>query len=241
MNVKLAKIHDLIEMKCIELGFNDYSWCDFLYSPENTFSPEPALWFIGLNPNKGDASGDGKCKIKLKLRNAFYADKWGVNKPNALQQQVKALFEKLDEERGGNNYKALMDETLTANFFPFATKGWDDPHVNLRQWELGIAFSWELWNKVMDLFIPKVIVTLTTHVADRFNEMLQVRDWIPDKNPVNKATGWGNVQSRVHRLHNGDRKILIIGFPHLSQYKIFSSKNCNDHVAEMVTLITQSL
>ncbi len=242
MSLKIAEIHSNIEAKCRELGFNHDSWCDFLYSHPATFSPETDMWFIGLNPGMGEnEKGDGKCAIQKTCTNEYHAAQWGSNGRNSLQVQVCAFFEKLSQYLGRQDHEQFMNEVLTANFFPFATRGWNDKNITKRQWDEGIAFSTKLWTGILYQMTPKVIVTLTTHVSKRLSTTLQQLGWTPVTGPKQDKVGWGRVKAFSQEMTKNGRNVLIIGLPHLSHYKIFSRDECQGYVEKAVKKISCAL
>jgi hypothetical protein len=217
-----------IEKTYVELGYI-HGW-RFLYTAVDTLEKPARLIFLGLNPSLPE--GEEAIIIpNVQRGNAFRVEQWG-DRGTRLQKQVKMFFQflatRLEQDRD-----QFMDTTLTLNFCPFRSPGWEC----LRQLNGPVAFSRELLRSICQFSHPSAIVCMgldtpygevkTLYQDMGYNEPEDEQTW---------NTGWGNHHCRGQTFTNGGHELLIVGLPHLSRYGIFLRQepiDIPDHVQYM--------
>src|SRR3954453_18948502 len=126
----------------------------FLESPAATLSPYSRIAFIGLNPsgrNYEPPQGSGEAG------NAYRVGRRGPGgQADALQAQVRRMYEALARDAGPLTASELMDETLAGNFCPFRSPLW----AQLERRRESIDFSLGLWAEVLDVARPRAVICL---------------------------------------------------------------------------------
>jgi len=208
---KIRREHD-------RLGHN-LGW-RFLYSPRRTFASSTRIVFIGQNP------GGCRCESpvpSVENGNAYRVEPW--NKPylNALQKQVCAFYWLISRVLPGNDMCRLMDDTLAANFCPFRSPSWNQ----LRKKEESLRFSRKLWRDIFRLLGPEVIVTLSYQVRDEIDQLFRGIERPRSLSCRWRSSAGGILKYRLAYVRHGGKRVLLIGLPHLSRFKIFDRKRGN--------------
>ena len=210
-----------------------YGW-RFLYTPKKTLSPKTKIVFIGLNPGGGKKEDP---KPSVETGNAYRetVEPWANGELSPLQRQVSAFYALLSSAWPGTNVRTLMDGSLSANFIPFRSGN----IANLNDTEGSLRFAKELWDDILDLIAPTVIVTMGSDVTRHLDQLLKSRDGVQiDDQP---KCDWGNVRYRLASTILAGKKVLLIGLPHLSRFRIFGRKNDERTFAPLVKAMKQHL
>jgi hypothetical protein len=172
----------------------------FLASPRKTLALGTKAAFFTLNPGEGWIDPDHG-RESSEGGSAFLRERWkGYPAGEApLQIQFRCLFAWLGLK---------PDETLTAYFIPFRSP--DYKTLPLRSESM--AFSVELWRKILPVVRPPLVVCLGDAVAQGLHEI-----WGPALTETPYETGWGDVHAYVSVYD--DRRLLQL--PHLSRFPIF--------------------
>lgn len=228
------KMIELIENKHSELGYK-FGW-RFLYSPKSTFSANAKLMFIGLNPG----GSNYQAIPSVEEGNAYRVERNWSSDGVKLQQEVNSLFleiaRKLKNPSVDKN--SLMDSTLTSNFCPFKSETWKE----LPNQDAAVNFSLNLWSSIFDeLSInPSVIICMGKEPHKYFQMILVHLKYAVTSNQ-HKPTGWGNITYTVTELTSDSKKILMVRIPHLSRFKIISSRKCTKQASELTSVIAERL
>ena len=208
----------------------------FLYTPAKTLNSKSEIIFIGLNPGGGEYEPP---KASVENGNAYRdgVEPWGKDRklPNSLQFQVSALYDLLSSAWPGTKGSTLMDKSLSANFIPFRSgnrAGLKNPKDSLR-------FAKKLWEEILGLVAPKVIITMGKEVTHHLDELLESRSEIDIVDEP--KCDWGKLRYRLAFSTLAGRRVLLIGLPHLSRFGIFSRKNYKRTFAPLVKAVKQHL
>ncbi len=193
----------------------------FLMSSRRTLAAETKIALIALNPG-GDKfeppmpSCDGS---------AYLYEKWIKHGKSKLQEQVKKLFEQIAERTSHENYKDLLNNSLSAQYIPFRSKD----IKSLLSRPASEEFSKALWKNIFSKCIkPKLVITL----SDAFyaiSTVLQDQDSGYEllRNPkiaTEVNTKWNDAKARFKVFQDSEGDICtLVGLPHLSRYQIFSA------------------
>ena len=193
----------------------------FLYGPKRTFSRNTRIFLIGLNPG-GRHYQRGLASVEA--GNAYRGVElwhWG-ERQNALQSQVCLFAEEL-ARRLHCNRDELMDEMLVSNFCPFRSPRIEEMKPKLRA--QSFAYSRRLWSNIFDVVLPLAIVCIGFAPHDEFCRILEDKGFRADTRRY--SAGWGVVSYKLTQLTSNDRRILLVGLPHLSTFKIFGREGTN--------------
>lgn len=205
-----------------ELG-HSMSW-SFPYTPQSTLHSSQKLFFIGLNP----AGKEGEHYLEERSceeGNDYLLGDWDRKKwergNSPLQLQVQELFKRIAASMGESvNYRAIMNESLAANYVPFRSSKWD----SLGNKESTLVFVRELWSDILSFVQPSVIVCIASVAYQDLRSILEKEGFIGSEE--REDIGWGKATYCLTELHKRKRTIILIRLPHLSKYKVFSRANC---------------
>ncbi len=230
-----AKCVDEIGRKYQELDYS-LGWI-FLYTPAKTLSLETRIVFIGLNPGGPDYE---EPKQSSEDGNAYRIGCWGRNgrkgiKSN-LQEQICKFYKELASETN-DQWDCLMDSTLAANFCPFRSKDW----ASFQNKKEAIEFSKYLWDNLFDNLNPSVVLCLGGKVQRHIHSLL-ISKGLKNISPIeNFDTGWGEIKCSVAQFAAGQKKMIVVGLPHLSRFGIFGRKNASPDLQRLVKIIADHL
>lgn len=217
------EITDYIE--CLnELSGNELGW-GLLYGPyRNMLMPRYPIAFFGLNPGgscwtEGAISSEGKC--------AYYDESWGAPAGEApLQQQMRSLFSPLGKMVGAT-YRELMDGCLMTNYIPIRSPNWQ----TLKNKPLIIEKMRSVWAERFQKVHSDLYVTISKFVFDELHHLLSGQGYQQIGTEHRAQIGWGRVTYQIRWYEREGKRSMLIRLPHLSTYKIFSNKNCEEQIA----------
>lgn len=220
----------------VEAAYSEYGFklgWRFLYSPANTLSASTRLMFVGLNPGVGGASDQGIASVET--GSAYRVESNWSSDGKRLQKEVVQLFEAISAKlKVDRNH--LMDGTLTANFCPFKSETFSKL-PNRRE---AIKFSHKLWRDVFFNLRPTVIICMGRRPFNHFHRIL-IEQGFQVKTADRKPTGWGSVTYMIEELVLDCRELMMVQIPHLSRFKIVSSKKCSRKIDGLVSSIVARL
>ncbi|MBK9519673.1 MAG: hypothetical protein IPO09_20565 [Anaeromyxobacter sp.] len=173
----------------------------FLLSPRRTFVRGARTVLLSLHPG-GNAEYPEQPKASCERGSAYLLESWHDRPPGQapLQVQVQKLLDCLGE---------TPDTTLAAYFLPFRAPDGD----SMAQPEKSREFAVMLWNELLPALDPQVLVVLG---ADTYAGVAEVLG--NAKYEIRMPVGWGSQTATLAQFGNR----LVVRFPHLSQFKIFS-------------------
>lgn len=220
MTAYIERLNGLIDNK---LGWG------LLFGPyKNMLMPRYPIAFFGLNPGgcgwtEGAISSEGKC--------AYYDEAWGAPAGEApLQQQMRSLFSPLGEMVGAT-YQELMDGCLMTNYIPVRSTNW----LMLKNKPLIIEHMRLFWAERLRQVHSDIYITISKLVFDELHHLLSGQGYQQIGTEHRAQIGWGLVTYQIRWYEREGKRSMLIRLPHLSTYKIFSNKNCEEHIAYIMS------
>lgn len=125
-----------------------------------------------------------------------------------------------------------MDQSLAANFVPFRSQKW----TTLANKKESLIFADMLWSDIIDFITPRAIVSIAEIPFNHLLTVLQNKGFkIVAKTKA--CIGWGNVTYSLMRLTFNNASIVVVRLPHLSTYKIFNRKQCEEPIKKFTSEI----
>lgn len=206
-----------------ELSDNSLGW-GLLFGPcENMLAPRYPIAFFGLNPGgsgwtEGAISSEGKC--------AYYDESWGAPAGEApLQQQMRSLFSPLGKMVGAT-YQEVMDGCLMANYIPVRSPNWQ----MLKNKSLIIEHMRLFWAMRLRQVHSNLYITISKLVFDELHHLLVEQGYQQIGTEHRAQIGWGRVAYQIRWYEREGKRSMLVRLPHLSTYKIFSNKNCEEQI-----------
>jgi len=225
MNQQLTEIQALLEM-------NPGSY-RFLYTkPESVNSP---YIFVGLNP-----AGKPTDPKDLYVANgsAYTQEKWAQGKKgptyNPLQQQVRSLFSNMATHLDIKDWEDFMSSWLISNYVFYRSPKWADMQTEDKKPH--IANCKMIWRQLFAANKPRIIITNGYDTYTNMIALLATAGWSKEsENKTKKA--WSGPHIAV--LKNDQARCLVIGFGHLSTFKVINRPETKDAMENVYKLIKQ--
>jgi hypothetical protein len=206
----------------------------FLESPAATLSPYTRLAFVGLNPSGNNYEPP---QLSVEAGNAYRVERWGPGgQPDALQAQVRRMYEALAREADSLTASELMDETLAGNFCPFRSPLW----AQLERRRESIEFSRRLWADALDIARPRAVICLGES-ARLMREVLALQGAHEVEAPVMHRVELGDVSLSISRHATVSRETVLVGLPHLSRFPFFGAPQSRAAVAALTEAVVPAL
>jgi hypothetical protein len=237
--MKFDEIVKRIEEKSHELGINA-GW-RFLYGHETTLTDNNGILLITLNPggeeageNQGQASCNNGHAILNEVwprRNEVEKQKNGIEintKPgeSPLQKQLQKMFE-IIEDHLGQKRDEVLTKSLSGYFIPFRSPNWKSFIKKKDISDEAIEFSKGIWKEILQNQNPRLIICIDKIAYKNLKSILVELDY-KNSDPETKDTQWSTIIKvtcdYIEYKNSTNQKLVLIRFPHLSSYKIFSNE-----------------
>lgn len=157
-----------------------------------------------------------------------------------LRSQVKEFFDALASALKGSRLsgEGLLNNTLTANFCPFASDTWRTFPKGARQ--RAVDLSRDLWRPLLRHIHPKVVICMGRLPLREFIRLFRKMNYqIEERTPI--RADWGNVQFRMVDCAKNGRVTTIAYLPHFSQIKLMRHSESRPAVERFCLAIAESL
>ena len=202
----------------------------FLYTkPESINSP---YIFVGLNP--GGADTDPK-DLFVKEGNAFINEKWSADgkKYNPLQQQVQALFQGIVSASA--SWQTTMSEKwLISNYVFYRSPRW--AAMQTEEKKPHIATSKMIWRQLFAIQKPRIVIANGFDTYANMLALLKADGFhVTKENKTPKA--W--LGPHIATLQKDQHRCLLIGFGHLSTFKVIKRPESKPQLDKVYALIKE--
>lgn len=196
----------------------------FLGVPKAVLRKPVKIALISLNPG-GDYEPAEHPRASCEVGNWYSSESW-VGSPTGaspLQQQVRLMFRALGEETGFQGKSdELISQSLVANFLPFRSPSL----VLLDKRQESVAFAYGLWGKVLPQARPKLIVCLGRDAQSGLQKLMPGSLGLDCTGATAFPTGWGTLTASLQTFGSGANQVRLLTVPHLSRFKLFTSRQC---------------
>jgi len=203
-----------------------------LLSSVDSFLAVPRLMVATLNPAGDRDYPSHRGAERYENGNAYTSIDWdGHGKGEApLQKQVQGAFCHL---RKRTAFRGSLDEfarsqVISCQIVPFRSPNEKALHRPVESLE----FSRNLWREIFDLWQPDAVVSVSGTTTEELTGLLGE---IVDEDSL--PTGWGNYQLTLREFSHGTR---LIGFPHLSRFKLFGRPQSEPHLEKAFDWLMRS-
>jgi hypothetical protein len=188
----------------------------FLYTSLTSIRSDK--WFVGLNP--GGSSFDDS-DLYVEEKNAFISEKWGKYSHktntltyNPLQHQVHYFFQSLAVQLEKPDWEKEMSENwMISNYVFYKSKNWSEMASKKEH----IHVSRNIWKKMISANQPKIIVANGFDTYEKMCGLMLEDKWTKESEKVS-FNPWDGPHIVV--LKKDSKKCLMVGFAHLSTFKI---------------------
>lgn len=211
----------------------------FLYSPARTLAPGTQLAFVGANP--GGSTWEAPSP-SVEEGNAYRwpVETWpggGPGGPNPLQRQVGLLYDELARALPGSSPAGLMDDTLAANFCPFRSPSL----TSLPNREQSLAFSRELWQRIIARVTPSAVICLGDLPARELATALRSAGYRAHGGPERGGVGWGSATYELASYESPETRTVLARLPHLSRYAIFGRPESRPAIERVSSVVAAAI
>ena len=203
----------------------------FLCVPRAVLAAPVEVAFITLNP--GLAQGAALERIdSCENGVAYLAERWEDAAPglHKLQVQVQLLFAALNNRlRRAADGDRLMAQSLLGYFVPFRAARF----AELPQAAESLSFGRELWQRVLALAAPRLIVCMD---RETHGELQAILDAVPGqrcRSTCSYPTGWGKCTADL-TTYGEARTVRLLRLPQLATFQLFTNRNCNERLRRIL-------
>jgi hypothetical protein len=221
-----------IEFAYARLG-HKFGW-RFLTCPRSAFVVNPKIALVTLQP-AGRRDYPELPRHSQEQGSIYLVESWDGHPRGGdpLQQQVRLFFSALASGVGVSSGDKLLAESLSSHFVPFRAPQF----VETPNKAATLEFSVGLWQKILSIIHPQLIVVLGNDAFEAFSSLLQ--STLRQAPPVIKMpTGWEPTTVRVQDFSSGP---MLCSLPHLSRFKIFGRAVSQRQIAEIVGVLSNKL
>ena len=215
----------------------DLGW-RFLTCSKTVLKNNPKIALITLNPG-GSTIPEDQPWASCEKGNAYLYEKWKKNKEpgkSPLQIQIRRMFNKIREKI---NYEGVGDEllesSLSAYFVPFRSRNLND----LKHQEEAFDFGEKIWRDVLKTVHPKRFICIDKKTAKRLRKIIEATYKLPESRLYKLPTYWSKTTNYTADISEfgSNAEVKLLRLPHLSTYKLFSSKNkkCKEKIDDILT------
>jgi len=222
-----------IESAYKHLG-HSFGW-RFLTCPRSAFITHPKVALITLQPAGRRDYFPELPRQSQERGSAYLIESWD-GRPcggDRLQRQVRMFFGELAFRIGAPSGDKLLAESLSSHFVPFRSPSFADTPNQVAT----LAFSTLLWDKILEVIHPKLIIVLQKESFEAFS-LLLAQSIDRSANVKAMPIGWGTLVARVRDFSAGP---TLCWFPHWSRFPIFGRAQSQPHIAEIVDVLSKKL
>ena len=161
-------------------------------------------------------------------------ESWGGKKPgeSKLQIQIQKMFNKIHEKLNYPDSKLeLIESTLSGHFVPFRSPRLKDLGYEKEAFDFGE----KLWSKVLQsIQPPELFVCIDHKTTKRIRKIIATIYNLPEGKPCKVETGWGNTTADIIEF-GSNAEVKLLRLPHLSSFKLFSRKECEEEIEDIFT------
>jgi hypothetical protein len=200
----------------------------FLYGPPETLNA--SCFFVGLNPGGSD---EDIRDLYVDEGNAFLNEHWNASgtDTNPYQKQVLTLFQNLATHLGISDWKSYMtNQWMLSNYVFYRSDRWE----SMASKKNHISISSGIWKQIFTHTTPKVIFANGHTTYDSMKKVLESMGWSVESETKSQRAWDG---PHIMTLQNNNAKCLLVGFAHLSTFKIVgreNNKECLDYIYSLV-------
>lgn len=221
---------DQIENFYLEHGYK-FGW-RFLTCSKTVLKRNPKIAFITLNPG-GTKRRDDHSSASCENGNPIYDESWKNKNPgeSVLQKQIQKMFGKIREK---TNYpgstRTLIESTLCGYFVPFRSRRLK----SLEYEKEAFDFGEKIWGEILETVRPRLFICINKETAERIRKIIATTYALPESKSYKPQTGWGDYTADIVEFgNNAEAKLLRL--PHLSSFKLFSRKECEEKIEDILT------
>ena len=204
----------------------------FLTCPKSVLKNNPKIAFITLNPG-GTKKRDDHSSASCEDGNPIYNESWKNKKPgeSALQKQIQKMFGKIREKTNyPGNTRKLIESTLCGYFVPFRSRRRED----LKYEKEAFDFGEKIWRNILETVQPELFVCIDKKTAIRLRKIIANAYNLRETPLPPFETGWGKTTADIIEF-GSKAEVKLLRLPHLSSFKLFSRKECEEKIDNIFT------
>lgn len=209
---------------------HDLGW-RFLCVSKQVLALNPKIVFLTLNPGGRIVPLDHPAE-SCETGASYVVEQWGASRPGAhkLQRQVQELFAAIQRQVSPTDRSGVsIDESLVGYFVPFRSPRFADLHRPKES----LAFAGNLWDSLLSPLTPRLLLAIDPKTFSHMDKICRTRGGKLISSE-SLPTGWGNVSADVIEYRFDDHSAMVVRLPHLSTFQLFSRRECEGYVHEIL-------
>lgn len=200
----------------------------FLYTEPKSL--DSSYFFVGLNPGGKETDPSD---LFVEEDNAIVHEKWNASGKgyNGLQQQMIYFFQQMANHLGENEWIPYMSKKwMISNYVFYRSSRWNEMSKKKEH----ITNCKNIWKDIFTKNTPKIIVANGHEAYDFMNDLLEEFGY--EKESEKKSCrAWDG--PHITFMKKDDKKCLVIGFAHLSTFKVVKreeNKVCMENIYKLI-------
>ena len=144
------------------------------------------------------------------------------------------MFCKICEKTNySESMRKLIESTLSGYFIPFRSRNLND----LKHEKEAFDFGEKIWIKILKTVQPELFVCIEKESAKRLRKIIETAYDLPESRLCRLPTGWSNRTNYTADIFEfgSNAEVKLLRLPHLSTYKLFSRKECEEKIEDIFT------
>ena len=199
----------------------------FLYTEPKSL--DSSYFFVGLNPGGKETDPSD---LFIEEQNAIVLEKWNEGKSyNPLQQQIIYFFTQLAEHLNVGEWIPYMSKNwMISNYVFYRSARWNE----MAKKKEHVENCKSIWKTIFEKNTPKVIVA-NGHEAYDFMRALLKEYGYEEESEKKSCRAWDGPHVAI--MKKGEKKCLVVGFAHLSTFKVVKraeNKVCMENIYSLI-------
>lgn len=200
----------------------------FLYTEPKSL--ESSYFFVGLNPGGSETDPSD---LFVEADNAIVHEKWNKagNGYNGLQQQMIYFFQQMANHLEIGEWIPYMSKNwMISNFVFYRSPRWNE----MARKTAHIANCKEIWHQIFTKNTPKIIVANGHETYEFMNDLLEEFGY-EKESEAKSCRAWDGPHITIRKKE--EKKCLVIGFAHLSTFKVVKreeNKVCMENIYRLI-------
>lgn len=200
----------------------------FLYTEPKSL--DSSYFFVGLNPGGEETNPS---YLFVEEDNAIVHEKWNKSGKgyNGLQQQMIYFFQQMSNHLGVGEWIPYMSKNwMISNYVFYRSGRWTE----MARKKEHIENCKLIWKIIFDKNIPKIIIANGHETYEFMNGLLEEFGY-EKESEAKSCRAWDGPHITI--MKNGEVKCLVIGFAHLSTFKVVKreeNKVCMDNIYKLI-------
>ena len=105
---------------------------------------------------------------------------------------------------------------------------------NLKDKKEAFDLGEKIWGEILETVRPRLFICINKETAERIRKIIATTYALPKSKSYKPQTGWGDYTADIVEFGN-NAEVKLLRLPHLSSFKLFSRKECEEKIEDIFT------